>query len=440
MIPDLRHIPGVNGLPLIGNIPSLVFDNTAFVSALYAAHGPVSRARGVAGVQVVAVGPEAAGAVLGDRGEVWSAELGMGPFFAELFPETLMVLDGEAHRRHRAIMHGAFAPAALRRYLPRVDACLAAVLARWRGDLDVYRASRALTLALADEVFLGLGAHPDRRRIGRALVDMISATAAVIRRPLPFTRYRRGQKGRRVIEAALRPMIAARRRAADPGDDLLGLLVGARDEGGDRFTDDEVFNHTAFMWLAAHDTLTTAFSALCDHLAHAPRWQESLRAEVRAIPPDGATEAALSGQPLCDRALREALRLHPPVGVLPRRARRDTELLGHRIPRGAPVFVNIALTHRLPDVWPDPDRFDPDRFAPDAPPRPRFSWIPYGSGPHTCLGARHSAMVSRVFLRHLLTRVRLEPRAARRPRWTVVPINRPRGGVRLRLAPLDAGG
>lgn len=433
---DLSHIPGTDGLPLIGNIPSLVLNNTPFVARLYATHGPVFRARGVLGTQVVVVGPAGAGVVLGDRGDVWSAAGGLGPFFARVFPETLMVLDGERHQRHRRIMNSAFAPAALRRYLPVVDRCLADALGRWRGELDVYRAARALTLELADRVFLGLVDHPDRRRIGRALVAMISSTAAMTRRPLPFTRARRGQRGRQVIEAALLPMIAARRRG-DPGDDLLGLLVAAVDERGDRFTDAEIVNHTAFMWLAAHDTLTTAFSALCEHLAHDPGWQEKLRDEVGAIGDGEATEAALSGQPLCDRALREALRLRPPVGVLPRRALRETELLGHRIPRGAPVFVNIAMTHRVPEVWPDPERFDPDRFAPEAPPRPRFSWIPYGSGPHTCLGARHAAMVGRVFARHLLTRVRLEPRSARRPRWSVVPINRPRGGLPLRLRPID---
>ncbi len=433
--PELHHIPGERGWPLIGHLPALIKDNFGFTRRMVETYGPVYRCRGMFGDQVVAVGHEAAAAVLGDRGDVWSAEQGLGPFFAEIFPETLMVLDGAVHRRHRRIMQAAFGLPALRRYLPRVKRALAAGIADWGGEMDVYRAHRALTLTLADQIFLGLDDHPDRARISRALVHMVASTAGVIRRPLPFTRMRRGQVGRRQVRAVLRPMIAARRAADDPGDDLLGLLVGARDEDGDRFTDDEVVNHIAFMWLAAHDTLTTAFSALCDHLARQPGWQARLRDAVADADGARGEDPALAGIPLVDQAFKEALRLQSPVGSIPRVALKATTLGGYDMPAGTPVFVNIVATHRDPDVWPDPDRFDPARFGPDAPPRPRFSWIPYGSGPHTCLGARHAAMIARVHVGELLRRFEWTPLTDAPPRWTVVPINRPRGGVRLKLTP-----
>lgn len=436
---NLHHIPGERGWPLVGNLPAMLRDNLGFNRRMAAAYGPVFRCHGMHGDQLVANGPAAAGAVLGDRGETWSAELGVGPFFVGIFPETLMALDGAVHRRHRGIMQAAFGLPALRRYLPRVRRALRAGIADWGGEMDVYAAHRTLTLSLADEIFLGLDDHPQRARISRALVDMVASTAGVVRRPLPFTRLRRGRIGRRFVRSILLPMIAERRAADDPGDDLLGLLVGARDEAGDRFSDEEVVNHIAFMWLAAHDTLTTAFSALCDHLARHPEWQTRLREAALAEPPAGE-DPALTGIPAIDHAFKEALRLQPPVGAIPRVALRDTTLGGHSVPKGTPVFLNIAGTHRDPDVWPDPDRFDPDRFGPDAPPRPRFSWIPYGSGPHTCLGARHAAMIARVHFTELLRRFELTPRRPAPPSWTIVPINRPRGGVPLRLTPIGDRG
>lgn len=431
----LAHLPGGPGWPVVGHTLSILRDNLGFTRRMYARHGPVYVAGGLRGAAVTVIGPGPLGRVLGDRTGTFSSERGLGPYFATVFPNSLMVLDGAHHHGQRRIMAAAFKPDALRRYIGGVDRFIGDRLATWGGARDVYATNRRFTLDLASQVFLGLPPGPEAREVSAALQAMVAATAALVRRPLPLTRMRKGIRGRRFMVDFLRRLVPERR--GRDGDDLLTLLCAASDEDGNRFTDDEVIDHTVFMWLAAHDTLTSSLSAMCDELAWAPEWQGAVRAECAALSPDDRLIAAVNGQPITDQVFKETLRLHPPVGALPRRTTRAVEVEGRRLPAGTEVFANISTTQRLAEVWPDPDAFDPRRFGADAPKPARYAWVPYGVGPHTCLGARYAAMTARVFARQLLTRFRVEPVRPARATWTVLPLRRPHGGLPLRFVPLS---
>ena len=163
----------------------------------------------------------------------------------------------------------------------------------------------------------------------------------------------------------------------------------------------------SFLMMAAHDTLTSSLTSFVGELAANPEWQE--QAARRGRRRSGSTPASRSAStiskrmPLTEMAFKEALRLKPPVPSMPRRAMRDFTFKGYAIPAGTMVGVNPLFTHHMPEIWPDPDKFDPLRFTDEAQRgRHRFAWVPFGGGAHMCLGLHFAYMQAKCFARHFL--------------------------------------
>ena len=128
------------------------------------------------------------------------------------------------------------------------------------------------------------------------------------------------------------------------------------------------------------------------------------------------------------------MRLTPPVPSIPRRAVRDFEFKGFRIPAGTNVNVNPLFTHYMPEVWPEPDRYDPTRFGTAASRgRHKFAFVPFGGGAHMCLGLNFSHMQAKCFAWHFFNRFRVSMAKDYRPSWSMWPIPYPRDGLKVTL-------
>ncbi|MGA2814969.1 MAG: cytochrome P450, partial [Xanthobacteraceae bacterium] len=133
----------------------------------------------------------------------------------------------------------------------------------------------------------------------------------------------------------------------------------------------------------------------------------------------------------------EAMRLAPPVPSLPRRAVRELEFMGFRIPAGTGVNVNPLYTHYMPQLWPEPDRYDPTRFSPEASRgRHKFAFVPFGGGAHMCLGLNFAYMQAKCFTWHFLNNFRVSVAPDYRPDWRMWPIPYPRDGLSVTLTPV----
>jgi cytochrome P450 len=105
--------------------------------------------------------------------------------------------------------------------------------------------------------------------------------------------------------------------------------------------------------------------------------------------------------------LKETLRLYPPAAMFDRWAREDVEIGGHHLPRGTNVFLFPYATHRRPDLWPDPERYDPDRFLPEhEKSRPRLAYLPFGAGPRVCIGMHFAFLEAQLALAMMTRRLR----------------------------------
>lgn len=436
----LAHIPGDEGWPIIGSTFEAIRDPKRFFADRAAKHGPVVRSNilGETGLQLL--GPEANELVLMDPQRLFSSSLGWGRFMDRVFPRGLMMLDFDEHRLHRRALSVAFKAGPMRGYLAALDRGIAERTAAWRarpGPMLVYPAMKQLTLDLAAGAFLGAAIGPETDAVQDAFKAMVAATIAPVRVPLPGTAMRRGVRGRARIVAYFGRQIPLRRERG--GDDLFSHLCRATDEDGALLSVQSVIDHMSFLMMAAHDTLTSSLTAFVWLLAANPEWQTQLREEVRSIDAgDGVVTAErLEALKLTEMALKETLRIVPPVPAIPRRALRDFSFGGYAIPAGTAVGIDPLFTHHMPDIWPAPDRFDPLRFTDAAAAgRHRFAHVPFGGGAHMCLGLHFAYMQAKCFAWHLLRNVTLRIEPGYVAQWRMWPIPRPRDGLRITVAPV----
>jgi cytochrome P450 len=434
----LAHIPGEDGWPFIGSTFAALSDPKVFFEMAGARHGKVVRANILGETGVNLLGPEANELVLFDQQRLFSSRLGWGRFMDRVFPRGLMMMDFDEHRLQRRVLAVAFKAGPMKAYLAALDAGIAACVAQWRaaaGPMLFYPAMKRLTLDLAATSFLGVGIGPETEAVTSAFVDMVAATIAPIRAPLPGTQMHRGVRGRAQIVAWLSRQVPIRREKG--GDDLFSELCRATTEDGTLMSTRAVVDHMSFLMMAAHDTLTLSLSAFVWLLASNPDWQERLRGEIAGL--GLAVDAPLpfdrlEAMPLTEMAFKEALRIIPPVPALPRRALRDFTFAGYAIPAGTSVGINPLFTHHMPDIWPEPNRFDPERFTDAAQVgRHRYAFVPFGGGAHMCLGLNFAFMQAKCFTRHLLQNIRVSVTPGYEAAWKMWPIPQPKDGLQVTL-------
>jgi cytochrome P450 len=409
----------------------------------YERYGPVFTLRTFHLASVWLIGPEANRFMLvTDRDKfVWRE--GMMGDLIPLIGDGLLTTDGEYHDRARRIMMPAFhrdqVVAATEAMIEESDRAMEG----WRagGSVDLYDWTRHLAMRIAMRALFGLdpdatGGHDVAREFERGLsFHGEEFILQVLRGPgSPFERIK---SARRILDRLLGDEIA-RRRADDARDDVLTMLLHATDEDGSRLSDEQVRDQALTMLFAGHDTTTSTVAFLFYELARHPEWRDRLAAELDEVtggaPPTGAQ---LFGElPLLDQAVDETLRLYPPAWVGPRRAAVDFEFAGHRVPAGIPVNYSSWASHRLPEVFEDPDEFRPERFAADERAKlPKGAYVPFGAGPRICIGMRFGQLEVKAIASRLLARFRLDLEPGWRLQVRQMPTLSPNGGLPVRVRP-----
>jgi cytochrome P450 len=432
---SLDHIPGETGWPLIGNTLKMLKDPPGYARAMQAKYGLVYRHSSFGGMNVTLLGPDANELVLFDRDKVFSSEQGWGPMLNLLFPRGLMLMDFEKHRVHRRTLSVAFKPEAMKLYAEALNAGIRARIALWSGkSFDFYPAIKELTLDLAATSFLGIPFGPEAAKINQAFVDMVQASIAVIRAPIPGTAMGRGVAGRKYLIDYFGSEVPKRR--AGNAEDMFSQICRATHEDGSQLSVDEIVDHMNFLMMAAHDTITSSATSLMMLLGRNPEWQVRLREEMIGLGVNGEDLPydRLNDLVLTDYAFKESMRMMPPVPSIPRRAIKAFEFRGHKFPKGTFVGINTHFVHHMAEHWPEPERFDPMRFSPEeARGRHKYAWAPFGGGAHMCLGLHFAYMQVKILLWHMLRAHRIDVAATSGVEWQAWPIPKPRDGLPVAL-------
>ena len=440
----LAHIPGERGLPFVGNTFKQLADPHAYAQRMVATYGKVYKNHAFGGWNVSLIGAEANEMVLFNKDKIFSSEQGWGPVLDQLFPRGLMLLDFDHHRIDRRALSIAFKPGPMRHYSGALNTGIAREVAGWEGKMLFQPAIKQLTLDLAADSFLGIPWGPAADKINTAFVDMVQASVAPVRKPLPFTKMKRGVDGRAFMVDFL-TRETNRRRKEGGGQDMFSQFATATREDGSLLPVDEVVDHMSFLMMAAHDTITSSATAFLYYLAINPAWQEKLRKEIVAVTggPDGSGEARaleyddMAKLELTEMAFKETLRMMPPVPSMPRRAIKPFEYKGYQIPAGQMCGINIYWTHHAEEYWDRPFDFDPMRFTPDeVKARHKYAWVPFGGGAHMCLGLHFAYMQVKVLMAQLLQRYRIEVEEGYAPDWQPWPIPQPKDGLKVEFVKL----
>jgi len=438
----LRHLPGRNGLPYLGEGLELIWDLRAAQIRGVARYGQVFRASSFGYTYVQAFGAEFNVQFLRPKPGTVSNLGGWSPFLGGLFDGGLMLRDGDDHRDQRRRLRGSFTAAALKGYYGLLVEQITRHLDSWPSGetITVYPRMKQLTLDVAARIFLGLEPGPASQRINRAFLDMVRASLALVRWNLPGGAYARGRRGRRILEETFTELITSRRaaiaRGQGPVEDLLGRLCTAEDDAGVGFSDTEIVDHLCFMMMAAHDTSASALTAAIYLLGHQTEHQNELRERCLAL--DEPDAAELTGIAPMRHFLDETMRLYPPVPNLPRMTLVEMDIGGFTVPAHTGVNLSPLWCHHSDLYWDEPQRFDPGRFSPERAEHKRHdgAYVPFGSGPHTCLGMAFGIQEILLLLHGLLRRFRWQLPQSYQPRYPALPFPCPADGLRVSFEPI----
>ncbi len=412
------------------------------LDAVYRRYGEAVSAKVFAFNMVYLFGPDANRKVLLDQDGIFSARKPWMAIMGRIFPNGLLLLDGEEHKRDRKIMKRAFTPPALSGYTERMNQRVEHEIAEWGKGPETFHAFPAikvLTLKMAAEIFVGMDlgpGAPDTQPLNESLEDMVAASMSRVRLRVPGFEFYRGLQARDYMSKFIGERIAER-RACDAGDIFSHFCQSVSDDG-ERFDDQQIIDHMSFLMMAAHDTTTSTLTSMLYELARHPEWQEKVRDEAIGLAAESLSYDECNQLPLLGRVMQETLRRYPPLPVIPRVALADFEFQGYRVPEGAMVVVSPLFTHSMPRWWDAPERFDPDRFSPERAEHERHShsYIPFGGGAHMCIGLRFAETQVKIVLYHLLRQYRFSvPQGYEMP-VQQAPISKPIDGLPLRLEPL----
>ncbi|MAT92678.1 MAG: cytochrome P450 [Halioglobus sp.] len=436
--PDLSGLPGDRGLPVLGHSAAVLRDVHAFLDKQYARYGSVFSLHGPRADGVFLLGPQANELLLKNEDRLFSNFLAWDLTFANIFDNNVLERDFGGHKRHRKILQSAFRRPSIEGHIEIMDPLIRQGLGRLRAGhrQKMLPFIKRLLLDVGANVFLGENVEQEADKLNKAFVDCVAATADPFKLNIPFTPFVRGVKGQKVLQDYIFRNIE-RKRAA-PGRDLFSELCQLTDEDdGSHFSDQEISDHIAFLLFAAHDTTTSALCSVLFAMAANPEWQERLIAEVDAIGVDTLTHDEIDRMSDTSLVIQEALRMHPPLVMMPRYSLREFEFQGQRIPANTPCVISSLFTHYMEEYWSEPRRFDPQRFAPGRAEDKQhfFQYIPFGGGAHKCLGLHFAQVQGKIFLYHFFRRYRVEKRARQRFKYNNIPLTFPTNGLPLRVVP-----
>jgi cytochrome P450 family 135 len=327
---------------------------------------------------------------------------------------SVFFADGAAHRRKRQLLMPPFHGERMAAWRERMIDAADREIDTWPVGEEFALAPRmaAVTEDVIFEVVFGLGAGEHHARLRRALSEMVDAAmrpAGVLlgfiergswSRRLPLTPWGRLQ---RKIDSTHRLLLdEIERRRSDPElerrEDILSLLVQARDERGAPMSDEELRDELMSLLLAGAESSGTTMAFAFDFLLHHSDARERLSSELE-----------LGQEPYLEAVIQETMRLRPVPHLTARQLASPLEVGGYPLPAGTTVVVPAYVLHHRPDLYPDPTAFRPERFL-DRPPG-AFTWVPFGGGARRCVGASFATLEMKCVISAVLRRVSMRSAA-----------------------------
>lgn len=411
-------IPEIRGLPLVGHAAALVRDPVRCFHDAVRERGSLVRLRVPGGAITLVAHPDDLRHVLHDRARRYVRGSSVD-LIRPMLGNGLPLSDGEFWLRQRRTMQPLFARGRIAEMVGTMTRVARRYLDALRPgeEVSTHYLMMRITRDVIVETMFSDSIAGDAEALDEALATIEGYVARYAMLPvaiplwLPLPDQRRFRRAIEVLDRLVYRLLEGR-RAADPAAaprDLLDALLRARDpETGAAMSPREIRDEVVNIFFAGHETTANLMTWATLELTRRPEVEARVAAEVEAAIGAGEIhEEALRRLEYTHATLREVLRLHPPAWIFARQAAEDDELRGHPIRRGTTLLIFPYGTHRLPEFWPEPERFDPERFLRD----PAlgiggvksYAYLPFGAGPHVCIG-NHFALTEALIIAAVLAR------------------------------------
>lgn len=356
----------------------------------------------------------------------------------------LLNMNGETHKRHRRMVSGPFQRTSNAGYQEGIAHLAQEMVRGWKvGDVcDISREMNDFMLRVTSQLLFGFDQPELAYEIGRATESWVKSNhevgiGALVPNIGSSDSYPTLLKHADELEQLIRRMIDLR-RASPPAQDVLSLLLQARDESGQGMTDGELIGQAAVLFGAAHlttaHTLTWALFLLSQHPLAAEDLFAELSLKIGDAPP---TFEQTEQFPRLNRILKESMRVLAASAYSQRVAAEDVELGSMAIAKGTVVVFSPMITHRLPSIYPRPSCFLPERW--DHHVSEPYSYIPFASGPRLCLGSSLAMMTIKTALPTILRKFRLSVvPGSRIDARVIATMLTPTSGMPMQLSPASS--
>ncbi|HEY6944894.1 MAG TPA: cytochrome P450 [Candidatus Acidoferrum sp.] len=339
---------------------------------------------------------------------------------ARVLGNGLLTSEGDFWQRQRSLIQPAFHRQNILTYASVMTSAVERMLNSWEdcGERNLHEDMMRVTLEIVAQCLYGAEVSADAERVGKAMEVVMrrfvtnASLAVLFSLDIPVAFARRESRAVRNLNEIIGGIIRERRTSQERREDLLDMLLRARDADGKPMSDAQLRDEVMTLFLAGHETTAIALSWACYLIAKHPGVEAKLVSELREVLAGRVpTPDDISRLRYTEMVLKEALRLYPAVWGIGRRAIADCELGGYRIPAGSNIFILQWRTQRDARFFPDPERFDPERWR-DDPVRsgkiPRFAYFPFGGGPRVCVGASFAMMEATLLLAMIQQTYQLE--------------------------------
>ena len=409
-----KSLPYLPGQPILGHMTSMKGDVLGFLRRLVRDYQEAVHIK-LAHIDVCFLfEPELVREVFVKRANEFEKSDLTVHLMRKTFGRGLVASTGDFHRKQRKLMQPVFHHQRIQSYGRLMAEYTERFIQNWHNgqQVDMQAEMMQLTMYIVGEALLG------------ADMDNLSCEAPVVAEAiasnqywlekefwlgfklpfwLPLPSQRSLKQNNQRLRDVLRPLMAAHHAQDDKHEkDLLSLLMSAVDENGRPMDDELLMDEVVNLFSAGHETTSNALTWTFYLLAQHPEVMAKLQAEVDGVLADGRlpTTEDLTDLAYTEMVIKEAMRLYPPAWLLQfRQTLTATTIGGYAIKKGTMLVAAPYALHRNPIYFPEPERFEPERFVPERSANlPRYAYLPFGAGPHVCIGAQFAMMEAKLIL------------------------------------------
>ncbi len=414
---ERKTLAGPKGYPILGVLPMLRDDTLNFLKHVSRTYGDIVPMRIMMSTAYLLNHPAHVEHVLQKNHRNYRKT----PMVGKMRPvmgDGLLLSEGELWTRQRALMQPSFLKERVDALAGKMTDVISKHLKLWDQrsacgepfNLSWDVSAITVEIALQTMFDAGLGADgegfKDAMQVAQQVVAKRVWNLTSLTEKLPTQRNRQFNEAVDFLKRVVSRIIDERRRHPREANDLLSILMEARDaDTKEAMNEQQLRDEIMTLMVSGHETTATmvawAILMLSQHPAHLERMRDEIDSVMSGRLPEAGDMKQLD---YTKRVIQEVARLRPSIWWFARVAINDDNIAGQPIKAGTTVFISQYLIHTLPQVWDDPDKFDPDRFLPqNTAGRSKFAYFPFGAGPRVCIGSGF-AMMEMVFVLAMIFR------------------------------------